>query len=63
MDILIIDDEEIVRRTLQRYVEHGGIRPFWPQTVVAGGDPRHRRRPGHLGIRLRRNPVLSAVAP
>ncbi|MDP6698456.1 MAG: response regulator [Candidatus Latescibacteria bacterium] len=28
MDILIIDDEEIVRRTLQRYVEHRGDTPF-----------------------------------
>ena len=28
MDILIIDDEEIVRRTLQHYVEHRGDTPF-----------------------------------
>ncbi|SVD94774.1 uncharacterized protein METZ01_LOCUS447628, partial [marine metagenome] len=28
MDFLIIDDEEIVRRTLQRYIEHRGGTPY-----------------------------------
>ena len=36
MDILIIDDEEIVRRTLQRYIEHRGDTPYLAENGRTG---------------------------
>ena len=36
MDILIIDDEEIVRRTLQRYIEHRGDTPYLAENGRVG---------------------------
>lgn len=36
MDILIIDDEEIVRHTLQRYIEHRGDTPYLAENGRTG---------------------------